>query len=99
MDQINEIHRLAGGEHWSMRRIARHLHLAARTVKKYLQAPVPVPVHRSRSSKLDPFKPLVAELLEQDPRAPGEVLLQSPGGRLFRRSHDIARLFAKGTRR
>ncbi len=35
-EQINEIHRLAGGEHWSMRRIARHLHRAARTVKKYL---------------------------------------------------------------
>jgi hypothetical protein len=38
-EQINEIHRLARGEHWSMRRIARHLHLAARTVKKYCNAP------------------------------------------------------------
>jgi hypothetical protein len=45
IDQINEIHRLASGEHWSMRRIARHLHLAARTVKKYLQAPVPLPAN------------------------------------------------------
>lgn len=75
-DQINEIHRLARGEHWSMRRIAGHLHMAARTVKKYLQDPVPSPVHRSRPSKLDPFKPLITELLEQDPRAPGAVLLQ-----------------------
>ena len=76
LDQINEIHRLAGGEHWSLRRIARQLHLAARTVKKYLAAPVPSPVRRPRPSKLDPFKPLVAELLEQDPRAPGVVILQ-----------------------
>ncbi len=76
IDQINEIHRLAAGEHWSTRRIARHLHLAARTVKKYLQAPVPLPIRRPRSSKLDPYKPLIAELLEQDPRAPGVVILQ-----------------------
>jgi transposase len=76
IDQINEIHRLAGGEHWSMRRIAQQLHLAARTVKKYLAAPVPAPVRRPRPSKLDPFKPLVAELLEQDRRAPGVVILQ-----------------------
>ena len=53
--QIHEIHRLAAGEHWSMRRITRHLHLAARTVKKYLQAPVPAPTRRPRASKLDPF--------------------------------------------
>jgi transposase len=76
IDQINEIHRLSGGEHWSVRRIAGQLHLAARTVKKYLQAPVPSPVHRPRPSKLDPFQPLVAELLEQDPHAPGVVILQ-----------------------
>jgi hypothetical protein len=75
-DQINEIHRLAGGEHWSIRRIARQLRLAARTVKKYLATPVPSPVRRPRSSKLDPFKPLIRELLEQDPHAPGIVILQ-----------------------
>ena len=76
IDQINEIHRLAGGEHWSVRRIASQLHLAARTVKKYLQTPVPFPVHRPRPSKLDPFQPLITELLEQDPHAPGVVILQ-----------------------
>jgi transposase len=75
-DQINEIHRLAAGEHWSMRRIARQLHLATRTVKKYLATPAPLPVHRARTSKLDAFKPLITELLEQDPLAPGVVILQ-----------------------
>jgi transposase len=76
IDQINEIHRLAGGEHWSARRIARQLHLAARTVKKYLATPVALPVHRPRTSKLDTFKPLITELLDQDPQAPGVVILQ-----------------------
>jgi transposase len=75
-DQINEIHRLAGGEHWSARRIARQLHLAPRTVKKYLVTPAPLPVHRARTSKLEAFKPLITELLEQDPHAPGVVILQ-----------------------
>ena len=74
--EINEIHRLARGEHWSMRRIARHLHRAARTVKKYLWTPVPAPVRRLRPSKLDPFKPLITDLLDQDPRVPGVVILQ-----------------------
>jgi hypothetical protein len=76
VDHINEIHRLAVGERWSLRRIARQLHMDTRTVKKYLHSPVPLPVHRPRPSKLDPFKPLIAELLEQDPRAPGSVILQ-----------------------
>ena len=76
VDQIKEIHRFAGGEHWSARRIARKLHLAARSVKKYLATLVPLPVHRPRSSKLDAFKPLTTELLEQDPHAPGVVILQ-----------------------
>ncbi len=76
IDQINEIHRLAGGEHWSTRRIARQLHLAPRTVNKYLATPVPLPVHRPRASKVDAFKPLITELLEQDPHAPGVVILQ-----------------------
>jgi hypothetical protein len=76
LEQINEIHRLAGGEDWSPHRIARKLHLAARTVRKYLVTPVPSPVRRPRPSKLDPFKPLIRELLERDPHAPGAVILQ-----------------------
>lgn len=97
-DQINEIHRLAGDEHWSMRRIAHHLHLAARTVKKYLQTPVPLPVHRSCSSKLDPFKPLIAELLEQDPRAPGAVILQRLQAAGYSGGHTILRDYLQQVR-
>jgi transposase len=98
IDQINEIHRLAGGEHWSVRRIARHLHMAERTVKKYLRNPVPSPVHRTRASKLDPFKPLIAELLEQDSRAPGEVILQRLQAAGYSGGHTILRDYLKQVR-
>jgi transposase len=91
LEQINEIHRLAGGEHWPMRRIARQLHLAARTVKKYLVTPVPSPVRRPRPSKLDPFKPLISELLEQDPHAPGAVILQRLQAGGYSGGHTILR--------
>jgi hypothetical protein len=30
-EQINEIHRLHWAEHWSVRNIARHLHIGRRT--------------------------------------------------------------------
>ena len=92
-DQINEIHRLASGEHWPMRRIARSLGLNPRTVKKYLESPAPPPTRRLRASLLDPFKPLVTELLDQDPLAPGAVILQRlrqagyAGGHTILREH------------
>src|SRR5271167_2693385 len=97
-DQINEIHRLAGGEHWSMRRIAHHLHLAARTVKKYLETPLPTPVCRPRPSKLDPFRPLIAEGLDQDPRAPGTVILQRLRAAGYSGSHTILRQYLQPVR-
>jgi len=65
-EQINNIHRLHWVEKWSVRKIARQLHLGRRTIAKYLTTPAPPPVHRDRSSKLDSFKPAIAELLEQD---------------------------------
>src|SRR5215470_3885271 len=98
MDQINEIHRLSGTEHWSMRRIARHLHLAARTVKKYLLTPVPLPIRRPRASKLDPFKSLIAELLEQDSRAPGAVILQRLQAAGYSGGHTILRDYLQKVR-
>jgi transposase len=90
-DQINEIHRLAGGEHWSTRRIARELRMDTRTVKKYLQTPVPAPVRRPRPSKLDAFKPIIAELLGQDPRAPGVVILDRLRAAGYSGGHSILR--------
>ena len=43
---------------------------------KYLETPAPPPSRRHRTSKLEPFKPAIAELLEQDPSVPVPVLTQ-----------------------
>src|SRR3974390_1199922 len=74
-EQINEIHRLSLIEKWPHRRIARHLHMGRHTVLKYLDNPAPTPSRRDRPSKLDAFKPALAEWLQQDPEAPATVLL------------------------
>lgn len=91
VERIYEIHRLAAAEHWSMRRIARSLHLNDRTVKKYLENPAPPPAQRPRASLLDPFKPLIAELLDQDPNAPGAVILQRLRDAGYAGGHTILR--------
>lgn len=75
-DQINEIHRLSLIEKWPQRKIARQLHIGRHTLVKYLDHPAPAPARRDRPSKLDAFKPALAELLEKDPEAPATVLLQ-----------------------
>jgi transposase len=75
-EQIDALHRLHWAEKWPLRKIARHLKLGRRTIAKYLASPAPPPVHRQRPSKLDPYKPLIAELLEQDPAAPAVVIAQ-----------------------
>jgi len=75
-DQINAIHRLHWGEHWSLRKIARHLHIGRPTLTKYLHTPAPTPVRRQRASKLDPFKPTIAEWLAQDPTASAVLIAQ-----------------------
>ncbi len=38
---IEAIYRLSQGEHWSIRRIARHLGVSRDTVRKYRDGPVP----------------------------------------------------------
>jgi len=75
-EQINEIHRLHWAEHWPVRKIARHLHIGRRTIAKYLAAPAQTAVPRQRASKLDPFKPTIAEFLEQDAHARATVIAQ-----------------------
>jgi len=97
-NQINEIHRLAVGEHWSIRHIARQLHMDTRTVQKYLHSPVALPIHRPRPSKLDPFKPLIGELLEQDSRAPGNVILQRLQAAGYSGGHTILREYLNKVR-
>jgi IS30 family transposase len=54
-EQINTIHRLHFAEHWSIRKIARHLHLGRRTIAQYLAKPARTAAPRQRTSKLDPW--------------------------------------------
>src|SRR5207247_10918379 len=75
-DRINEIHQLFHGEHWSARKIARHLHLSRKTLRKYIQSPVQTPTPRQRTSKIDPFKSTVVSLLVHDPSASAVAILQ-----------------------
>jgi transposase len=75
-EQINTIHRLHWSEHWSVRKIARHLHLGRRTISQYLAKPARTAAPRQLASKLDPFKAIIAELLEQDATASAAVIAQ-----------------------
>jgi transposase len=75
-EQINTIHRLHFAERWSMRKIARHLHIGRRTISQYLATPARTAAPRQRASKLDPFKATIAELLEQDAEASAVVIAQ-----------------------
>ncbi|MFN0172375.1 MAG: hypothetical protein ACKV22_38725 [Bryobacteraceae bacterium] len=75
-DQINAIHRLHTVEKRSLRKIAAQLHIGRRTLASYMATPAPAPARRGRASKLDPFKPALGELLEQDPTARAPVITQ-----------------------
>jgi len=74
---IEAIYRMRHEQRLSAREIARRLHVTRRTIKKYLQNPLGTAAARKpRSSKLDPFKPVIRELLEQWPRASSVVIGQ-----------------------
>ena len=73
---IFEIYRL-DNLGWSERRIARELRVGRTTVKKYLENPEPgLAKMRPRASKLDPYRDLIDQFLEQDPLAKAPVILQ-----------------------
>jgi transposase len=76
-DQIDSIHRLRHAERWSIRRIARHLHIGRGTVALYLDKPSrqrATPVQRA--SILDPFKTILEDCLQQDRGVPASLLLE-----------------------
>lgn len=75
IDQINELHHLYWVERWAIRKIERHLRMGWRTIRKYLDSPTQTSAPRARTSKLDPFKPTISELLEKDPRVRAKLRL------------------------
>jgi transposase len=75
-EQINAIHRLHLVEKWTVRQIAKHLHIGRRTVSKYLLQPAQTQSRPDRASKVDRFKPAIEEWLEQDSSITAAVILQ-----------------------
>jgi transposase len=75
-DQISELHRLHWVENWSLRKIARHLHIGRRTLAKYLNTPASKPARRERRHKIERWKAAIAELLERDAQANAPVIAQ-----------------------
>jgi transposase len=75
--QLEAIQRLRRDEKWSVRKIARHLHLCRKSIRRYLNSGLPKPVRRSpRVSKLDGFQEIIGELIERDPSASAVVIRQ-----------------------
>jgi transposase len=74
---IEAIYRMTHEQKLSRREIARQLHVCRRTIRKYLNNPLAkAAVPKPRASKLDPFKPVIRELLDQWPRASSVVIGQ-----------------------
>lgn len=72
---IFEIHRLKRLG-WSDRKTARHLGIDRASVRKYFAAPGAVKKRVVKGSKLDPYRDLIDQLLEQDPDISAPVVLQ-----------------------
>jgi transposase len=73
---IFEFHRLKDLG-WSVRRIARELNVGRPTVKKYLENPEQsVSKKPPGPSKLDPYRDLIDQFLEQDPQVNAPVVFQ-----------------------
>ena len=98
-DQINDLHRLYWSERWPIRKIERHLRMSWRTIKKYLDAPAQGPAQRQRDSKLDPFKPTIAEWLDKDPSVTAAVIEQKLRPLGYRGGHTILREYVHSARR
>jgi transposase len=97
-DQINELHRLYISERWPIRKIERHLKLGWKTIKKYLETPAQGTATRERRSKLDPFKAMIAECLEKDPRVTAALILQRIKDQGYSGRHAILQEYVRKVR-
>jgi transposase len=74
---VATIYRMSHEQKLSVRQISRQLHVSRKAIRKYLEKPIPIPVMRKqRISKLDPFKPIIREFLDQCPTASSVVIAQ-----------------------
>jgi transposase len=97
-DQINDLHRLYWSEHWPIRKIERQLNMGWKTIQKYLDAPAQSAAQRDRPSKLDPFKDIITEWLEKDPRVTAAVVEQKLRSLGYQGGHSIVREYVRHTR-
>jgi len=97
-DQINDLHRLYVSEKWPIRKIERHLNMGWKTIKKYLETPAQGAVTRERRSKLDPFKAMIAECLEKDPRVTAALIFQRIKDQGYSGGHAILQEYVRKVR-
>lgn len=90
-EQIQTLHQLYYAERWPIRKIERHLRMGWRTIKKYLEQPDQPGVSRTKPSKLDPFKAVIADLLAQDPTVNSAVIEQRLRALGYHGGHSILR--------
>jgi transposase len=78
--QISQIHQLRHEQHWSERRIARHLGMSRNTISRCLaqsgDPPPPTTTRANRASKLDPFKAFIDAWLAEDSRLTARLIFQ-----------------------
>ena len=74
--QITAIRRLYWIDKWPLRRIETHLQISRKTITKYLLSSSVSPRRSGRASKLDAYKPVVAELLQQDSSVKSRAIFQ-----------------------
>lgn len=74
--QIQTITRLYWTDKWPIRRIARHMGISRKTIGKHLSLARPSCPSPQRASKLDSYKPAVAELLQRDFTVKSVAILQ-----------------------
>ena len=94
---VFEIHKLAG-QGLSMRKIAKALGISRDSVAKYLRDPLPERSPSQRASKLDPYKEEILHLLDMDPKASAQVILQRISTKGFTGKITIVRDFLAAVR-
>lgn len=97
-EQIQTLHQLYYAERWPIRKIERHLRMGWRTIKKYLHQPDQPTVSRTKASKLDPFKAVIADLLAQDPTVNSSVIGQRIRALGYEGGHSILREYVHQVR-
>jgi transposase len=74
--QIIAINKLHWTDRWSIRQIEAHLRISRNTIGKYLLFPSRSSRRSERVSKLDTYKPVIADLLQQDHSVKSVLIFQ-----------------------